>query len=58
VNRFRPGFDRPWPISDPRRPSRPASTWFAIERRAGVGPLEALLVAPFTWRPGWEYRLD
>lgn len=34
------------------------ATQFAIERRAGVGPLEALLVAPFTWRPGWEYRLD
>jgi broad specificity phosphatase PhoE len=34
------------------------ATRFAIERRADVGPLEALLVAPFAWQPGWDYRLD
>ncbi|CAN1568189.1 phoE Broad specificity phosphatase PhoE and related phosphatases [Caulobacteraceae bacterium] len=34
------------------------ATRVAIEHRAGVGPLEALLVAPFAWQPGWQYRLD
>ena len=34
------------------------ATRLALDLRAGSGPLEALVVAPFDWRPGWEYRVD
>jgi len=34
------------------------ATRFAIERRVGGSSLETLLIAPVSWRPGWEYRLD
>lgn len=34
------------------------ATRLALERRAGAGSLETLLVAPSAWRPGWQYRLD
>ncbi len=34
------------------------ATRWALERAANGAPLEALVAAPFEWRPGWEYRLE
>ena len=34
------------------------ATRLALDLRAGNGPLEALVAAPFCWQPGWEYRVD
>lgn len=33
------------------------ATWFALEHRLEGVPLEELLDVPFSWQPGWEYRI-
>jgi len=34
------------------------ATRFALDLRSGDRPIEALVEAPFRWRPGWEYEVD
>jgi 2,3-bisphosphoglycerate-dependent phosphoglycerate mutase len=34
------------------------ATRLALDLRAGNGPLETLVAAPFGWQPGWEYQVD